>query len=77
VEVDVPILNSIDGGITDTIKGPCSYDVCSNRIAYAFGDLLEYDGKIQRLPLIFYELISTVITTKLPAIKIYCLHKKI
>jgi hypothetical protein len=39
VEFDVPIVNSIDNGIYDTIKGPCSYAACSNKLAFANGDL--------------------------------------
>ena len=71
------IVNSLDNGIADTIKGPCLFDACSNKVAYNNGDLTKNSGQFERLALISYELGSEAISTALPVIDIFCHHKPI
>ena len=44
--VPVSITNSLDSNLMDTIKGPCSFAACSNKVAYELGDLNENSGQI-------------------------------
>ena len=71
------IVNSLDNGIADTIKGPCLFDACSNKFAFNNGELTKNSGQFERLSLISYELGSEAISTVLPVIEIYCHHKHI